>query len=244
MSVPVVFELTTYEVEIAQPAGTVNIIRAGPVGPGGPPGAGGAEGAQGPQGETGPTGPQGETGATGPAGPEGPAGPTGPEGPAGETGPAGPEGDPGPTGPAGADGEDGGLTDGDFGDIVVSGGGTDMDIVDGVYGIKQVKNPYTGNRTIDGDDVGDLSTYNSASTITITFPDDATEPDIEIGHYGDIMQIGVGQLHLVTSGSADFWVPDDLGTDSLAKTRKQYSSIGWQKVTANTYRLFGDLEPL
>src|SRR5688572_3206290 len=235
MSVPVVFELTTYEIEIAQPSGVVNIIRAGPVGPGGPPGAGGAEGAQGPQGETGPTGPQGETGPEGPAGPTGETGATGPTGPAGETGPEGPAGPTGPTGPAGEDGEDGGLTDGDYGDIVVSGGGTDMDIVDGVYGISQQKNPYTGDRTLDAGDAGCVCTFNSGSAVTVTFPSDADEPDIVVGMSGDLMQIGAGQMLLVTGTGADFWVPDDLGTTDAAAARKQYSSIGWQKITANTY---------
>lgn len=67
-----------------------------------PPGTGGV-------GPTGPAGPTGPTGPTGPAGSAGSAGPTGPTGPAGPTG---------PTGPAGS-----GVTDGDKGDIVVTGSG-------------------------------------------------------------------------------------------------------------------------
>jgi hypothetical protein len=51
-------------------------------------------------------------------GPTGPAGPTGPSGPTGPLGPTGPAGPSGPTGPAGS-----GATDGDKGDIVVSGSG-------------------------------------------------------------------------------------------------------------------------
>lgn len=59
-------------------------------------------GEPGPQGETGPQGPQGEVG---PQGPQGNPGAAGAQGPQGETGPAGT------------------VTDGDKGDIVVSGGG-------------------------------------------------------------------------------------------------------------------------
>jgi Collagen triple helix repeat (20 copies) len=75
----------------------------GPAGPTGPTGATGAAGAQGPVGATGAQGIQGPTGATGPAGATGATGPTGPTGATGAAGPP--------------------VSDGDKGDIVVSGSG-------------------------------------------------------------------------------------------------------------------------
>lgn len=55
------------------------------------------------------TGPTGATGATGATGPQGPTGATGPQGPTGATGPQGPSGT---------------ISDGDKGDVTVSGSGT------------------------------------------------------------------------------------------------------------------------
>ena len=65
----------------------------------------------------GPTGATGATGSAGATGATGPAGPMGPPGPAGADGADGPAGAAGPAGPAGS------VTDGDKGDIVVSGSG-------------------------------------------------------------------------------------------------------------------------
>jgi hypothetical protein len=92
----------------------------GPQGPAGVPGAPGAPGATGPQGPKGDPGAQGSTGTTGSTGPQGPPGTpgaTGPQGPAGTTGAQGPVG---PTGPAGT------VSDGDKGDIIVSGTGSSL----------------------------------------------------------------------------------------------------------------------
>lgn len=117
----------------------------GPTGPTGPTGADstvpGPQGPQGVQGPTGPTGPAGPTGADSTVpGPQGPQGATGPQGPAGAdstvpgpqgpTGPQGPKGDTGATGPQGPAGA--GVSDGTYGDIAISGAGTNYQLVPGV----------------------------------------------------------------------------------------------------------------
>lgn len=215
----------------------ISVIRSGPTGPGGPPGETGATGPAGPAGpvgEQGEIGPQGDTGATGPAGP---AGPEGPEGPPGAEGP---QGDPGPTGaqgPPGDDGADGSLTDGNYGHIVVSGGGEVMTIVGGVYGLVQPKTTLTGSHVLDEGDLGRLLTMNNASAMTLTLPSDASY-DWPIGVYVDVMQYGAGQITLVAGSGAQIWIADGLAPT----TRAQYSRAGAQKVTANTWSVFGDLE--
>jgi hypothetical protein len=227
------------QIVIDGPDGQINIIRSGPVGPGGPSGEGGAIGPQGPAGEVGPTGPEGPEGPAGPTGAEGPAGPEGPEGPPGATGDTGPAGPAGPEGPPGDDGADGGLTDGDFGDVVVSGGGTVMDIVDGVYGIPQDKDPYTASHTVVEGDLGNLLTFNDAGGMTLTLPQDSDLSAWTVGIYIDVLQLGAGQVTVAAGTGATIWKPSLL----LAKTREQYSRIGVQKVTANTFNVWGDMEP-
>jgi hypothetical protein len=226
------------QIVIDGPDGQINIIRSGPVGPGGPSGEGGAIGPQGPAGEVGPTGPEGPEGPAGPTGAEGPAGPEGPEGPPGETGATGPAGPAGPEGPPGEDGADGGLSDGDYGDIVVSGGGTEMDIVDGVYGIPQDKDPYTASHTAVEGDLGNLLTFNGASGMDFTVPQDSDLSAWTVGIYVDLMQLGAGQITVVPGTGATLWVADGLAPIS----RAQYSRVGVQKVTANTFSVWGDLE--
>lgn len=101
----------------------------GPPGPTGPAGPKGDTGAQGPAGATGPQGAPGTPGATGAkgdpgtTGAQGPTGLTGPQGPAGATGSQGPAGTTGAQGPAGPAGT---VSDGDKGDIIVSGTGSSL----------------------------------------------------------------------------------------------------------------------
>ncbi|MFD2791556.1 hypothetical protein ACFS1K_17415, partial [Arenibacter antarcticus] len=104
----------------------------GPAGPQGLAGADGADGAQGPQGiqgNDGPAGPQGLAGADGADGAQGPQGIQGNDGPIGPTGADGAQGPQGPTGAVGPAGDpatdDQTLsTNGDPGDISISGGNT------------------------------------------------------------------------------------------------------------------------
>ena len=102
-------------------------------GPKGDTGDTGPQGIQGPKGDTGDTGPQGiqgiqgpigltgDTGQQGIQGIQGPIGLTGDTGQQGIQGIQGPKGDTGDTGPQGASGS---VTDGDKGDVTVSGSGT------------------------------------------------------------------------------------------------------------------------
>jgi len=83
---------------------------------------------QGPPGPTGPPGIQGPAGVDGAVGPAGAAGAQGPAGPTGSQGPQGVKGDTGSQGSQGVQGPQGvpgvGFSDGDKGDIVISGTGT------------------------------------------------------------------------------------------------------------------------
>jgi hypothetical protein len=82
------------------------------------------------------------------SGPPGPQGPEGPQGPQGEQGIQGEKGDTGDTGPQGPPGPAGTLSDGDYGDITVSGGGTVMTIDNGVVARENLDLPITAQSAL------------------------------------------------------------------------------------------------
>ncbi len=239
----------------------------GYTGPSGPQGMSGAAGLTGSTGPTGNTGPQGITGSTGPSGPVGATGPSGPTGPQGNTGATGPVGSTGvqgatgsgatgatgsigATGPVGASGDPGGAT-GATGPVGATGptgiqGSTGPTGSAGPLGatgatgptpsLVQSVNAQTGSTyTLVAGDESKLVTLSNAGAVTLTLPQDS-DATISVGAYIDLMQLGAGQVTVVAGTGAT------LRTSGLtAKARAQYSRLGCQKISSNTWSLFGDL---
>lgn len=97
-------------------------------------------------------------------------------------------------------------------------------------------NAQTGTTyTLVAGDAGKNVTLSNASAITLTLPQDSAAT-IAIGTYVDLTQLGAGQVTVVAGTGAT------LRTSGLtAKARAQYSRLGVQKISANTWSLFGDL---
>lgn len=89
--------------------------------------------------------------------------------------------------------------------------------------------------TILSSDVGKLVTLSNGSGITVSMPQDSDQT-IAVGSYGDLWQLGAGQVTVQAGSGATLRV-----SGLSAKSRAQYSRLGWQKVAANTFLLFGDL---
>jgi hypothetical protein len=157
--------------------------------------------------------PRGTGGRAAAVGAAGATGPTGPTGPTGATGPAGSNGSNGAAGATGATGPAGPT-----------------------YTAAQSVNAQTGTTyTLVAADVGLLVTLNNASAITLTLPQDS-DATFAVGTYVDGLQLGAGQVTVAAGTGAT------LRTSGLtAKARAQYSRFGVQKISANTWSLFGDL---
>lgn len=100
----------------------------------------------------------------------------------------------------------------------------------------QSVNAQTGTTyTLVAGDAGKLVTLSNASAVTLTLPQDS-DATIAIGTYVDLYALGAGQITVAAGTGAT------LRTSGLtAKSRAQYARLGVQKVSANTFSLFGDL---
>lgn len=106
----------------------------------------------------------------------------------------------------------------------------------GNWSTAQVINAQTGTTyTLSATDAGNLVTLNNSAAITLTVPQDSAVT-IPIGTYVDLMQLGLGQITVAAGTGATLRV-----SGLTAKTRDQYSRFGVQKISANTWVVFGDL---
>jgi hypothetical protein len=97
-------------------------------------------------------------------------------------------------------------------------------------------NAQTGTSyTLVAGDAGKLVTLSNASAITLTVPQDS-DVAISVGVYVDLLQLGTGQVTVVAGTGATLRV-----SGLTAKARAQYSRLGVQKISANTWSLYGDL---
>jgi hypothetical protein len=100
----------------------------------------------------------------------------------------------------------------------------------------QVVNAQTGTTyTLVAADAGKLVTLSNGSAITLTLPQDS-DATIAVGSYVDLYALGAGQITTVAGTGATLRL-----SGLTAKSRAQYARMGVQKVSANTWVLFGDL---
>jgi hypothetical protein len=120
--------------------------------------------------------------------------------------------------------------------IDISQGGSGANGAAGNWATAQSINAQTGTSyTLAPTDAGNLVTLNNSSSITLTVPQDSSV-SIPIGTYVDLMQLGLGQVTASAGTGATLYV-----SGSTAKARAQYSRLGVQKISANTWVVFGDL---
>ncbi len=105
-----------------------------------------------------------------------------------------------------------------------------------VFTQPQGSNSQTGTTyTLVAADGGKRIDMSNAAAITLTLPQDS-DATIAVGTYLDVYQAGAGQITVVAGTGATLRV-----SGLTAKSRAQYSRLGLQKVSANTWSLFGDL---
>lgn len=105
-----------------------------------------------------------------------------------------------------------------------------------VFAQAQPINAQTGTSyTLQVSDAGKLVTLTNGSAVTLTVPSDATAA-IPVGSYVELLQGGAGQVTVVAGSGATLRVGG-----LTAKARGQWSSLGVQKIAADTWRLYGDL---
>ena len=101
---------------------------------------------------------------------------------------------------------------------------------------EQAFNAQTGTTyTLAASDIRKVVSLNNGSAITVSFPQDS-DATIAVGESGDFYMLGAGQATFQAGSGATLRV-----SGLTAKSRAQYSRIGWQKVSANTFNLYGDL---
>jgi hypothetical protein len=122
-------------------------------------------------------------------------------------------------------------------DIFQGGNGTNgTNGINGDWSTAQTINAQTGTSyTLAASNAGNLVTLNNSSSITLTVPQDSAAT-IAIGTYVDLMQLGAGQVTVSAGTGATLYV-----SGITAKSRTQYSRFGVQKISANTWVVFGDL---
>lgn len=100
----------------------------------------------------------------------------------------------------------------------------------------QAVNAQTGTTyTLVAADAGKLITLSNASAITLTLPQDS-DATIAVGTYVDLFQLGAGQVTVAAGTGATL-----RNGAATAKSGAQYASFGVQKISANTWRVFGQL---
>jgi|SRR6266850_7444987 len=103
-------------------------------------------------------------------------------------------------------------------------------------GFGAVPTAYTAAHTIDETDIGKTITISNASGVACTYPQDSANDRIPIGASGRVIQLGAGLVtHTAGSGTTL-----RLG-NATAKQLQRYGVVRWEKISANTYSISGDL---
>jgi hypothetical protein len=129
------------------------------------------------------------------------------------------------------------LTDSD--EFYVLDGGANAKVtyanLKGALGAQEI-NAQTGTSyTLVAGDAGKLVTLSNGSAIDLFVPQDS-DATIPVGTYVDLYQLGAGQVTVKIGTGATLRV-----SGLTAKARAQYARLGVQKVSADTWVVFGDL---